>query len=430
MDEKLREQIGLFRYGVIGSLISGELFHGDLKRQIRQLCQRSYTIPGSRRTHVGAGTIQQWLAAYRRGGFEALKPRNRRTAGTHPSLRPELAEHLLDLKKRHPRIAVPTMFGLLVKDNKMMPHEVSAATAYRYLADNGALLRHATKTGNEQKRFAHRYPNECWQGDAMHGPYIHDGASPKARKTYLIVFIDDASRLIIGAQFFFSEVAANVKTVLRNAVLTYGVPRKLYLDNGKNFCTEDLRVACAAMYCALIHTTPYYPEGKGKIERFFNTVQSMWLPCVKMSAIHCLQDLNHCFDAWLHNEYNRRPHDGLDGATPLEVFLRNADSRIRKLPAHVQPADLFCLKETRHVAKDGTFRVNNILYETQEHLIGRTVTVLYDRDEPARRVKVFDGDTFVHEALPIDFIANAQAKRKPRSHHDDGDDLQSHIITR
>jgi transposase InsO family protein len=255
MDEHKRERIALFRHSVIGTLISGELMHGDLRRHVRELSRRLYAIPFSRKTHIGAGTILQWLGAFRKGGIDALKPRKRRTMGTQPSLRPQLAADILQLKRQHPRISVQTIFARLVSDNKMTPHEIGAATAYRYLARQLPATV-ASATGNRQQRFNHRFPNDCWQGDAMHGPYVKDPSAAKARKTYLIAFIDDATRLIVGAEFFFSEATINVKAVLRRAVLTYGIPRKLYLDNGRNFSADDIRLACAAMLCALIPTTP------------------------------------------------------------------------------------------------------------------------------------------------------------------------------
>jgi transposase InsO family protein len=420
MEEKQREAVALFRYGVIGSLISGELFHGDLKRRIRELATRRFVIPFSRRARIGAGTIMVWLMLFRTGGFDALKPKARRDKGGHPSIRKELGEELIAIKKATPKISVKSMFTHLVRHGKMTPNEISVAAAYRFLKDNGCRFRALPKTGNVQRRYAYRFPNDCWQGDAMHGPYINDPSSPKKkRKTYLIAFIDDASRLVVGGEFFFSEATVNVKTVLRGAVLAYGVPRRLYLDNGRNFSADDLTAACASMHCALIHATPYYPQGKGKIERFYKTVQSMFLTGVNFNAVHSLNDLNHAFDAWLQNEYNRRPHDGIDGEKPLELFLRGIESRLRKLPPHVDPADLFCLKETRLVAKDGTFRINNVLYETQEHLIGRKITLRHDRDDPARKVKVYDGDSFVHVAFPIDFNDNARMKRKPLPPRDD-----------
>jgi len=409
MDEKLREQVALFKFSVIGTLISGELAHGELSKSIRELSQRRYEIPNSGRTHIGAGTIRDWLAAYRKGGYEALKPKNRSDAGKARVIRPELAERLVSLKKDHPKMGVNTMFRELGRENFMQPHEVSPASVYR-LFMRSDLKPHESKTGKEQRRFVHRFPNDCWQSDVMHGDYIKDGPDSRARKTYLIAFLDDASRLIVGAQFFFSEATVNIKTVLREAVLTYGVPSRLYLDNGRNFCADDLRIACAAMRTALIHTTPYYPEGKGKIERFFRTVRSSFLPCLKI--ITSLKDLNHCFELWLQNDYNRAPHEGIAGDTPMNTFLRNADSHIRRLPPHVDPAELFTRKESRRVAKDGTFRVNNLLYQTEEHLIGKRIEILFDVDDPTRKVKVYHADTFVHATYPIDFNANAVAKRK------------------
>jgi len=409
MDEKARERIALFRHSVIGSLISGELAFGQLKKTIFELSQRRYQIPDSDRTHIGAGTIREWYTTYRAKGVEGLKPKNRSDAGKARAMRPDLAQRLIDLKKEHPKMAVKTMFRELQKENLMSPREVAAATVYRLFARSNLQLP-SSKTGKEQRRFVHRFPNDCWQSDVMYGPYIKDGPDSRARRTYLIAFLDDASRLIVGAQFFFSEATVNIKTVLREAVLTYGVPRRLYLDNGRNFCADDLRIACAAMNTALIHTTPYYPQGKGKIERFFRTVHSSFESCLR--TVSSLKDLNHCFDLWLQNDYNRAPHEGIAGDTPLNTFLRNADNHIRRLPPHIDPAELFTRKESRRVAKDGTFRVNNLLYQTEEHLIGMSINILFDLDDPTRKVKVFHGDLFVHAVFPIDFNANAVAKRR------------------
>lgn len=221
--------------------------------------------------------------------------------------------------------------------------------------------------------------------------------------------MDDSTRLVTGAGFYFSEAVVNVKDVLRTAVLTYGIPSKLFLDNGRNFCSRDIEIACAAMRCALIHSTAYYPQGKGKVERFFRTVRDSFLSAG--CAFRSLEDLNERFSCWLQQDFNRKAHRGLDGATPLETYLHKAENRIRRLEAHVDAAELFCRKETRQVAHDGTFRINNVLYETEEHLVGRKINVLYDKDDPLRTVKAYDGKVFVHSPKPIDFLSNANAKR-------------------
>lgn len=81
MDENRKEQVALFRFSVIGSLISGELCHGDLKRRIRELADRRYSVPYSHKTHIAPGTIEDWLYDYRQKGFEGLKPKSRSDAG-------------------------------------------------------------------------------------------------------------------------------------------------------------------------------------------------------------------------------------------------------------------------------------------------------------------------------------------------------------
>jgi transposase InsO family protein len=406
MDEKVRQQIALFRFSVIGSLISGELEHGALSKQINELANRHYAIPYSRRNRIGAGTIEEWLYAYRYDGFEGLKPKVRSDRGCARLVDESTIKTIVDFKEENPRMPLRLVLNSLVAQNKIHPDTAPLSTLYRHLRKSKP-NRPIPVTGREQKRFAHRFPNDCWQGDVMHGPYIKEPGNA-AKKSYLVAFIDDATRLIVGAKFFYSEAVVNIKEVLRGAVLTYGVPSKLYLDNGRNFCADDIEVACAAMKCALIHSTAYYPEGKGKIERFFRTVRDCFLTITKAGS---LDELNSAFSLWLTEQYNRAPHSSLDGATPIDTFLHKAQT-IRRLGAHIDPLELFCKKETRTVAKDATFRVNNILYEAEEQLIGQKITVLFDKDDPAKKVKVFDGAVFVHIATPIDYIANAAARRR------------------
>lgn len=410
MAEMQREQIALFRYGVIGPLISGELVHGERNTMIRELASRRYNIPNSTRTTIAFGTIEEWLYKYRNFGFESLKPSIRNDKGRIRHMRPQLKKELLDMREKNPKMPVKIIMKHLVEQKKMTPGEISRNTIYRMFAKE-TTKRTASKTGKVQKRFVHRYANQCWQGDVMYGPYIKETPATPAKRTYLISYIDDASRLIVQSRFYYSESTANIKTVLRDAVLTYGVPSKLYLDNGRNFAAEDIRIACASMHTALIHSTPYYPEGKGKIERFHKTVRSSFLSSLK--PISSIRTLNQLYDTWLQNDYNRAEHGALEkDMTPLKTWMKKIEGRLRHLPRHVDPEELFFRKETRLVLKDGTFRINNILYEAEEQLIGKKITVCYDRDDQTQKVKVYNGNCFVHEATPVDYIANAHTKRK------------------
>ncbi len=409
MTEEIRQQIALFRFSVIGTLISGELEHGAVAKQIAELSKRTYKIPNSKRTRIGKGTIEDWLYAYKYNGFEGLKPKIRSDRGTIRDIDQAFLDMVLAFREEHRRTPLRLVINKLAEQNDTSLQEIPLSTLYRYLRLHQP-KRTIPASGKVQKRFSHQFPNDLWQGDVMHGIYIKEGTHP-ARKTYLIAFIDDFSRLIVDAMFFYSEATVNIKEVLRNAVLTYGVPSKLYLDNGRNFLADDIAIACASMKCALIHSTPYYPESKGKIERFFRTVRDCFLSC--MDKVSSLEELNNKFTQWLTNEYNRKSHSALDGVSPIDAFLDKAPMRIRRLEAHIDPAEIFCKKESRVVAKDGTFRVNNILYEAEEQLIGQKIIVMYDKDDPAKKVKVFDGECFVHTATPVDFISNAHTKRKP-----------------
>jgi transposase InsO family protein len=410
MDQQFRERVALFRYSVIGSLVSAELGYGQLQESVSDLATRRYQIPGSNRSSVGEGTILDWYYAYRKDGIEALKPRQRSDAGVTRAIPPDVARIIVDTKKEKPKVSVKSILSHLVGKGLIRPGELAPATVYRHL--NAHLSKTPpSKTGRTSRRFAHRFPNDCWQGDCMHGPYIKLQGLRRPRKTYLLAFIDDATRLIVGAEFFFAESAANVKALLRRALLTYGVPRKLYLDNGPCYRAEELQIACATIGCALIHTTPYYPEGKGKIERYFRTVQSDFLPWLR--DVTTLQDLNHCFDLWLQNKYNRAPHSGINGQHPLQCFLEAAHGHVRPLPTSIDPVDLFCKRTTRKVDKLATFRIDSVVYQTQQHLIGTTIDARYDPDEPSRKVNVYHQGVFIEHAYPVDFGANANSKRTP-----------------
>lgn len=408
MDEQLRDRIAMFRHGVIGHLLSAELPYGELKKALARLAQGVYTIPDSHRRTIREGTLRDWLNRYRSGGYEALKPRSRSDIGSSRALDPHIAKLIMETKQQSPKISVKTILKGLVDNGTIRPGQCAPATVYRHLAAHLPRTQ-VSKTSNALRRFAHRFPNDCWQGDVMHGPYIKTDNSPKARKTYLHALIDDASRLIVAARFFFAETAANVKTLLRHAFLTYGIPRRLYLDNGPCYRADEIGIACASVNCALIHTTPYYPEGKGKIERFYRTVRSACLPTLGM--VHSLEELNSRFDHWLQSDYNRAPHSGINNATPLDTFLKNVEGRIRRFPTNIDPIDLFCKRESRKVDKLATFHVNKALYQTEQHLVGATIDVRFDPDDPARKVNVFHQGVFVGPAYPIDFNANAVAKR-------------------
>lgn len=84
MTEKEREQIALFRYGLIAPLLNGQV---DPKSYFEELEGKVHSIPYYGERKIAVKTIKEWLLNYRRNGFEALKPKKRADRETQEDYR-------------------------------------------------------------------------------------------------------------------------------------------------------------------------------------------------------------------------------------------------------------------------------------------------------------------------------------------------------
>jgi len=431
MDAEKRKQLGLFRFSIIGPLLNRQWEHGEIGEEISRMSMLAYRIPESGRHRIGKGTILEWLTRYKRNGFEGLLPKGRNDKGKPRKIAAAVLEKVVKAKQANPRRAVSLICRDLYRQGDIETPALPVSTLYRYLA---TLPMRQSGDRKEQKRYECRFANEMWQSDVMHGPYLPHQEGEKARKTYLFAILDDASRLIVGAGFHPTEKLLHLKQVFRHAVQTYGVPSKFYVDNGKIFKAHEMEIACAKIGTSLIYATPYYPEGKGKIERFFRSVRDCFLTGIR--NVKSLAALNQAFRTWLVDDYNQKPHNGIDQEAPLNRYLR-LDATIRRLPKDVHVEELFYQSVKRLVGKDATFRVNNTLYEAPEHLIGRTIDVFFDSDQMERVSIAYEGKS-EGCCKPVDFLANAHIKRKPMTYNStnpppkdskEDDDAACHVLT-
>lgn len=90
----------------------------------------------------------------------------------------------------------------------------------------------------------------------------------KWKKTFLIAFIDDASRLITHAEFFYRDNTDNMVEAFRTALYKRGKPDRLYFDNGANYTSKEILQACVRLDIRLSHAPVRDGAAKGKIERF------------------------------------------------------------------------------------------------------------------------------------------------------------------
>ena len=163
-----------------------------------------------------------------------------------------------------------------------------------------------------------------FQGDIKYGPYLPIGKNGTKKQVYLSAFIDDATRFIVSAKFYENQKVEIIEDSLRTAIMHYGKPDSIYVDNGKQYRSDWLRKACTRLGIKLLFAKPYHPEGKGKIEAFNRRLDS-FLSEVALMDITSLDDLNHQLELWIQEHYHKSPHHGLGGISPEVAF--KTDSR-------------------------------------------------------------------------------------------------------
>jgi transposase InsO family protein len=408
MTDEQKKQVAIFRFGVISDFVSPtRLAWGERARLIKHKCERSWQIPFSQRTRLSPATIRSWIRAYEKSGqqLESLYPHSRSDRGQPRALDPETTLALIGLRKEMPVAPVHTLIRTAHQRGVVDSEQYLAeSTVWRLFKREGLMLP-TEHTPVDRRRFEAQLPNDLWQSDVMHGPSVLlDG---KNRKTYLIAFIDDMSRLICHAQFYRSENLNSFLDALRQALLTRGLPRKLYVDNGPAFRSFHLQQITASLGIALIHAKPYQPQGKGKIERFFGTVRRDFLPGV---CAKTLDDLNLAFDCWLRDVYHNREHRST-GQTPLRRYAAHCEC-VRAAPKDL--ADHFRQQARRRVAKDRTVAIAGRLFEAPIALIGKQITLFYHPHDLSRIEARFDAKSYGF-LTAVDLNVNCRVKRSVQS---------------
>lgn len=405
MEKEQKMQIATFRFGVISDFVGGaRLSRGERERLLQEKSERSWDIPHSGRTRISRTTILDWVRKYERGGrrIEALFPKDRKDRGNSRVLDEEAVLMLRKVRQEMPTAPVIRLIeemksrGWIEKGDRLNP-----STVYRFLKGQG-LMSPLEPTPQDRRRFEAEFPNDLWQSDSMHGPTVLEGG--RQRKTFLFAFLDDHSRLIPHAQFYLTERLDNYLDALRQALLKRGLPRKLYVDNGPAFRSQHLAQITASLGIALIHSRPYQPQGRGKVERWFLTVRSQFLAS---PVPQDLEKLNQALQAWIDSAYHLRGHS-TTGQSPLQRFTAHLEC-LRPTPSNLE--DYFRKRARRQVEKDRSVSLNGRLYEAPVPLIGKSVTLLYHDHDPARIEVLFEERSFGF-LQPLDLRVNARIRRR------------------
>ena len=407
-DEEQRTIIALFRYGLIAPLLNRPLERGEINAHLNACAAKTHQIPFSKRTTVNAETIWRYLARFRRGGFDSLKPQLRADADKPRRIPEEVIQKAIALREEVPSRSAKTLVEILRRDADV-PTELKlvAHTLSCILNKRGKSREKLAGQSKAFRRFEREHANAMWQGDMLVGPYLPDVERPgKYRRTALFCFIDDYSRLVPYGEFFFEESLPRLERVLKVSILRRGIPQRLFVDNGKVYVSTQLAAVCATLGIRQIHSTPYTPNTRGKIERFFGTVRSQFLSEVEVGKIATLEELNSSFQAWVEMIYHRRVHSEIE-KTPLQRFQESIAVVAVRQANPVQLRQAFLWRDKRTVTRTATISLQGNRYGVDPLLAGRQVELRFDPFDLAE-VEIWENGHFV---------GNAQVQKLERDRH-------------
>lgn len=344
-------------------------------------------------------TIETWLCRYKKHGMTTLDSKTR--ADKHAQRKisiPQLAEAINDVlpylsQNKVGNIPKSTLYRCLIEKNYFTRQQLAPTTFYRFIREHDLL--NLTTTQKLRRAFAMQHANELWQGDTMYGPSIQQ-ANGSWKKTFLIAFIDDASRLITHAEFFYRDNTESMIDAFRTALYKRGKPERLYFDHGANYTSKEIFQACLRLDIRLSHAPVRDGAAKGKIERFFRGFRDRFL--VMHTKFESLEQLNQLTQDWIENHYNAQPHSSIQ-MKPLDRF--NLDhSRVHYLANDEFTEEVFFVEQDRKVSNVNVFSINNQKYECPVELRGKTIQVRYDRCQQDRFIVYFK-EQRMGEASPL-----------------------------
>lgn len=371
-DERARSE-ALFRYRLLVPLL--EPGEPSLRERIASIAGRSHPHPLGGERRVGARTLWTWLRWYRGGGFDALHPQARKDRGRLRAVSPALLDRAETLRRELPARWTSTVLDILVREGGVArdqaPHR---ATLDRHLRRRGASRRQLRVLG-EKRTQKMSFPafGDLWVGDYHHGPLVRtpDGGTAVAK---LGAFIDHTTRFPVADQWYLDERIGSLRDTLLRALLRFGLPKVVYTDRGAVYRAEQLAYSLGRLQVHLVHSRPYYSQGRGVIERWWQLADAFQVEVEALPQLCTLPELNRLWEAFRTLRYLDQVHSALE-QTPAKAIAKVA---LRPLEPQLA-RELFLVRADREVhPKDGCVSVEGRRFLCDASLRGRKVCVRYD----------------------------------------------------
>lgn len=422
--ERYLHDVALARYGVIAPLICRKLSREELREEVDRVADVFHAFPEGFRK-VSRRSVRRWCRYYRSGrelkdgtrlpeGLDSLRPIGRSDRGQPRVLSSEVLERAVQLRLELPSRKTGRLMELIENEAQRRneePPELKESTLNYHLRNRGVTRRRLRTQDRAFRRFEHPYRSSCWQGDWTDGIWLpHPQRPTKMRKCFLHAFIDDHSRFVPHAEFYFRQNLPCLEDAFRKAVLKGGIPERTYVDQGSTYQSRQFKTIAGRLGTHLIYATEYSPEGTGKIERWNETFKDDFLDEVEHAGLKTLHELNTSFWGWLDRCYHSRVHS-TTGETPRDRWERGVD-RMRC----VDPADLidiFLWEENRTVDKAGCFKLGGNEYAVAEHLVREQIQVRFDPFD-LDLVRVYHRGVFIETVSPYELVKRTYHKALPR----------------
>ena len=368
-DKEKAQDIATQRAMLIAPLLSHDLDRGEARMIRERIC---------RETGLSERTIRRYISDYRTKGFTGLIPRTRSSESVR-AIPPHVLEEAIRLRKEVPSRSVAEIIRILEWDGLVSKGVIKRSTLHENLQEKGFSGKHMaiySSGGLATRRFQKRNRNKLWHSDIKYGCYLPIGPGKKLQQVYLVAFLDDATRMILHAEFYPNLTQSIVEDCFRKSILKYGVPDAVYFDNGKQYKTKWMGRTCAKLGVRLLYAKPYSPEGTGKIERFNQNIDRFLDEYKVDNGIRTLEQMNERFWIWLEECYQNKSHSALNGKTPVEAY--NLDPKPLKFLPVETVSNAFLHAEKRRVDKSGCISFSSVKYEVGLAYVGREVDIIYD----------------------------------------------------
>jgi transposase InsO family protein len=389
-----------FKFSLIASAIQGVYPDASKAAYYKRICENPLKMPNGCMRTFKPKTVEGWERQYRMGGMDALVRGQRKDKGQTRVLGDECIAEIYRIKEKYPKLNATQIHRTLLKEGFISPKS-SVRSVQRFVKEWD--LKNPVIAAKERLAFETEYFGAMWQADSCYFPYIEEDG--KKRRTYLVMIIDDCSRLIVGAGIYYEDNAFNFQKTLKNAVQTYGIPHKIYVDHGSPYHNNQITLIADSIGALLLHAPVRDGAAKGKIERAFRTVKETWLYGLEVSKIRSLAAFA-CELGKFVRQYNLTVHSAI-GKAPVDRFLETK-GKISMPPSSEWLDEAFMNRARRKVKSDSTISIDSVCYDAPMQFIGQTVEI---RFLPGGMEAYIYHDKTHFPITKTDKLANSKTKR-------------------